>query len=162
MKPIAAAVCGMAAAMLFASPALADKGLGQYYNQKYEAHGISATHVSDDGAVAVDAQDIETVNCGGCDTVWYGPGIIFHFRNTSKNPICAAFVFDRQDTNDYEIDTWGSGAIYYLKGRQSVPKIGGLYMLSTGGSRSVNLGYNYSIHTWDPIGKKNCGADPYA
>jgi len=161
VKRKAAIAATIATAIAVSSAALADKGLGEAYNLKYEAYGITDTHVSNDGTVAVDVQDIATINCGGCDTVYYGAGIIFHLRNLTSNPICASLVFDRADTRDYQLSTWGSRNIYHLKGGKRAQKIGGIYTVNGGDERSVNLGYSWSIHTWTPIAKKTCGADPY-
>jgi hypothetical protein len=158
----AAGAAAAVAALVLAAPVLADKGLGDLYNLKYEAYGISDTHVSDNGSVAVDVQDIATINCGGCDTQWLGAGLIFHARNLTKEPVCAAFVFDRIDKQDYQLNYWGTGNIYYLKSRKSASKIGGLYTVNGGDERNVNLSYSWSIHTWTPIAKNKCGADPYA
>lgn len=147
------------ALILAGTPAYAGKGLGPLYNTRYESSGVVDTHASADGRVAVVVENIETVNCGGCDTVWYGPGTIFHLRNLSQAPVCASFAFTKL-SDDYSIDQWGSGDAYYLKRGKQVSKVGGLYVISTGGTGSVDLNYTYTIRTWEPLANKTCGAAP--
>ena len=140
-------------ALVIGSPASAGKGLGPYYNMKYEDGGIIAADLSADGSVELTTQSISTINCGGCAEVWYGPGKIFHLRNTGKQPICAAFHFDPEDRG---LDNWGSGTAYYLKGRQQLKKVGGFFSVATGGTEQVNLSMTGRIETWEPVGKKKC------
>lgn len=140
-------------ALAIGSPASAGKGLGPYYNMKYEDGGITATDLSSDGSVELTTQRISTINCGGCEEVWYGPGMIFHLRNTGKQPICAAFHFDPENGR---LEKWGSGAAHYLKGRQQLSKVGGFFSVATGGTEQINLSMSYRIETWQPVGKRKC------
>lgn len=143
----------MIAALGLASPASAGKGLGPLYNVKYNSYGIVATDQSVDGAVEMTTERINTINCGGCDETWYGPGSIFHLRNTGKQPICVSLEFTPEDGG---LHNWGSGDTYYLKGRQRLEKVGGLYSIATGGTERINLSLRYTIRTWEPVAKKKC------
>lgn len=150
---------GIAAATLVCpGPALAaKKGIGPLYNTKYESYGSSERYRSDDGAVVVLEETIETINCGGCDTVWYGPGVLFHLRNLGKTPICAQLDFDRVSKDDYEVDEFGSGSVHYIKAGQTAAQVGGIYVVSSGGTDSHNVGWGGELHTWAPQGKNVCG-----
>ena len=104
------------AALACAGPAAAaTKGIGEYYNQKYESYGSSERMRSTDGRVAVIEESIETINCSGCDTVWYGPGVLLHLQNVGDRPVCAQLDFTRADEDDYSIDEFGSGSVHYIK-----------------------------------------------
>lgn len=142
-------------AALAVSPALAEKGLGPYYDTKYESWGITNTHPSRDGSVVVEAEEIRTINCNGCDTQWLAPGVVFHMRNMSKKPICAAFTFGTTSTGRRPTE-WGSGAAYYLKGGKQAKKFAGLFYISGGGSGTRDIGYSYKIVTWAPGANKSC------
>ncbi len=147
-----------AVALACAGPAAAaKKGIGPLYNTKYESYGSSERSRSDDGSVAVLEESIETINCGGCDTVWYGPGVLFHLQNLTKTPICAQLDFDRVGKDDYMVDEFGSGSVHYIKGGQTASQVGGIYVISTGGTESHNVGWGGQLHTWAPLGKNNCG-----
>ncbi len=139
-----------------ATPAAAQKGLGPAYNMKYKSEGIVATDYTTDNAIEWTAEDIYTINCGGCSTVWYGPGTIFHLRNTTKIPLCASFEFTPEDPNDWIVHRWGSGTAYYLKPGQRMKKVGGLYTVSTGEGGTANLRYTYTLRRWSPAGKNRC------
>ena len=145
-------VAGLALLGISAS-AFAEKGLGPLYNTKYRSNGIYQTIMSANQKVALDEESIDTINCGGCDTVWYGPGSIFHVRNVTKKAICVAFEFKPRDR---QLDTWGSKGIYYLKSGKTLKKIGGMYVISSGQTGSVGMGYEYSLTALEPRSDKSC------
>lgn len=137
-----------------ASPVLAGTGLGPLYGMKYESRGISQTVISDDGRVAMSIEEIETINCSGCDTVWYAPGRIFHLRNVTKEPLCVVLNFTRDDTR---AEHWGSGEVHYIKAGKTLAKAGGVYDFSDGNdSVAVDTGFSFSIETWKPRSKNDC------
>lgn len=136
------------------APVSADKGLGPLYNMKYNSRGISKTVLSSDGKIAMSIEEIDTVNCGGCDQAWLAPGRIFHLRNMTKQPLCVVMQFTR---NDSRADYWGSGETHYLKGGQTFKKAGGIYDFSDGDSSvHVDTGFSWSIRTWTPLAKNEC------
>lgn len=142
-----------------AVPASAGKGLGPYYAIKYLSHGTAEAGRSTDGRVALLEESIETINCGGCSTVLYAPGNVFHLRNLTREPICARFDFTKA-TDRYGVEHFGSGSVHYLKAGQTAAKVGGVFAVNGGETGSVNVGYDGSLHTWQPIGKKTCGSGP--
>lgn len=133
--------------------AIAEKGLGPLYNTKYRSNGIVQTLMSNDQRLALNEESIDTINCGGCDTIWYGPGSIFHVRNVTKKPICVAFEFKPRDR---QLDSWGSRGIYYLKSGKTLSKIGGMYVISSGQTGTVDMAYEYSLTALDPLSDKRC------
>ena len=147
----------MSVACLLSGPAIAGQGLGDAYATKYESLGIIDRMSSQYDEVVIDVEDIETINCGGCDYVWYGPGSIFHMRNVTRQPICASLDFTPVDDRSWFVHRWGSGVAHYLKPGQTLKKIGGLYTISTGETGSVDLGYSWEIRTWEPVAKNDCG-----
>lgn len=150
-------IAGVASLALAGTAAFANKGLGPLYNQKYQSNGIVSTDFSSDGQVALSAESIDTINCSGCDTVWYGPGTVFHLRNVGKTPICASFTFTPR-SSDYGLHQWGSGTAYYIKAGKQAYQAGGIFYISTGQTGSADLGYTGSIRTWRPVAKNDCGA----
>lgn len=144
---------------LTSAPASAGKGLGELYNLKYESAGISQRNLSPDARVELSVEDINTINCGGCEITWMGPGVVFHLRNLTKKPVCARWNFTRSNPN-WEINHFGSGSIHLIKGGKTAAKVGGVYHVSSGDERTMDIGFQGSLVTWDPIAKNDCGAGP--
>lgn len=144
------------AGISLAAQAAADRGLGPLYGIKYQRTGIVGTERSDNGSVELTIEGIQTINCGGCDTIFYGPGRIFHLRNVSKRAVCASFNFTPDEESSSIIERWGSGVTFYLKPGQRVKKIAGLYSFNPGNNDLVDLGYTWFIRTTPPTGKKSC------
>lgn len=141
------------------TPAIAGKGIGPYYSMKYQSHGSSESGRSEDGQVALLEESIESINCGGCDTVWYGPGRLFHLRNLGRAPICARWDFKPAGTG-YDLEKFGNGSIHYLKPGKTAAQVGGLFYVSTGQTGSADVGYSGQLRTWAPLGKNSCGSGP--
>ena len=149
------ALAGAITLALLPTSAGADKGLGELYNTEYRRLGVIDTYNVPSGVVSVIVQEIETINCKGCDTTWFGPGLIFHMRNNTKKPVCAAFVFT-PDGSDYRRHKWGSGVPYYIKGGKTLSKIGGLFFISSGDLGTVKLGHSTKTYVWEPNPDKTC------
>jgi len=137
----------------------AKKGIGPLYNMKYESYGSSESGRSSDGQVTLLEESIDTINCGGCNTVWYGPGRLFHLQNTGRTAICARWDFT-PSSRSYDLDQFGTGSVHYLKPGKTAAQVGGLYYVSTGQTGSADVGYSGQLRTWSPLGKNSCGSGP--
>jgi hypothetical protein len=133
--------------------AFAGKGLGPYYGIKYNSNWVSQAAVSYDQKLALDEERIETINCGGCDTILYGPGTIFHVRNLTKKPVCVAFEFK---PNERGMERWGNRGVFYLKGGKKLNKIAGFFDVSDGSNQSFSMSYEYSLTALEPLSDKRC------
>ena len=133
---------------------------GPYWATKYETTYAGAKSFSTtDQRVTVTMDNISTINCSGCDTVYYYPGNLFHARNNSKAPVCFSFNY-KLDAGDFNgVTSWGNGQVFLLKPHQTIAKFAGLTMSF---SRSqADLSWKGTIYAWDPVDKKSCGANPY-
>jgi len=135
-------------------------GAGPYFNTKYRmiSRGTSSTSTPD-GSLTVTTDSIETINCSGCDTVYYYPGTLFNVRNNSRKPICFTFVFKPRAGAFNGVTTWGSDQVFLLRPHQTIAKFAGITMDFN--MRRVDLGYDGKIQGWDPIDKRTCGPNPY-
>lgn len=148
---------GLALTTGMANPAGAAKGIGPYYSMKYNSLGTSESMRSRDGKVVLYLEEIETINCGGCDTVLFAPGRLLHLKNITREPICAKLEFTPV-SRAYGLEKFGSGTILYLKGGKMAKQVGGLFYVNSGQSGSADVSMDVSLRTWQPIGKNQCGA----
>lgn len=139
-----------------ATAAWGGKGLGPYYNMKYQSYGTFEALRTTDGQVQVLGEEIETINCGGCDTVLYAPGILFHIKNLGKAPVCVEFKFT-PSAKSRGPERFGSGTIVHLKKGKTASKIGGLFYVNGGETGTVDTGYDMTVRHWAPIEKGKCG-----
>ena len=156
MKTSHALGLGMAlAALAVPGAAGADKGLGPAYDTKYRSLGIFETFGTPNGAVTVTVEEIETIDCSGCDTQYFGPGIVFHLTNNTKRPVCTALVFNARKP-DGRREKWGSGTAIYLKGGKTAKKVAGHYYINAGDIGQVSVGYSSKAYVWEPNPDKTC------
>lgn len=143
------------AALTVPGAAGAAKGLGPYYSIQYESLGIIDDFVSSTGKLRIMTEEIQTVNCAGCDTQYLAPGAVIHVKNLTKKPLCFAIVF-KPTRPDGRREQWGSGTAYYLKGGKTAKQVAGLFYINGGDLTQTNLQGEILNYTWEPNANKTC------
>lgn len=137
----------MIAMSLLATPANAKLGFYPHLNLRYNQGQTASTQLVD--GVMVNRYQGDFIS--KYERRWQTDNISVWAQNTNRQPKCIMVSFTA-----FGLDSsWGSGAIFHLKPRQSLPNFAGIT------SRAEKFGMrDFRIFVWDPIAKNQCGNVP--